>query len=161
MIDGPRLAADFLSCAPELGLTLSVNSIEHELQRAPHRPHGLPTGKCAVYVFSLSRRAGSLCPAGPNRALKVGRVGPNSNARFLSQHYNPDSAGSNLARSLLRSPHHWTYLGIDSLDKESVGPWIKEHTDRDHFYVTAALQGILRDLEGFIRGRVGPVFEGY
>ena len=50
--------------------------LEHEPQSAPHDPHRLPAGKCAVYVFSMSDKAGKICGAGPHRALKVGRVGP-------------------------------------------------------------------------------------
>jgi hypothetical protein len=56
---------------------------------------------CAAHVFSLSKNYGDRVPAGRNRILKVGKAGCNSNARFQSQHYNPSSAPSNLAHSLL------------------------------------------------------------
>jgi hypothetical protein len=36
--------------------------------------------------------------------LKIGKVGPNSHARYVSQHYNARSAGSNLAASLRKDP---------------------------------------------------------
>jgi len=36
--------------------------------------------------------------------LKVGKVGPNSNARYTSQHYLVGSAPSTLAASLVASP---------------------------------------------------------
>src|SRR5207244_8735831 len=75
-------------------------AFEHEVLLAPHYPRGLPAGKCAVYVFSLCESAGKSCPEGPNRVLKVGNVGPNSNARFLSQHYNMNSSVSYLAQCI-------------------------------------------------------------
>lgn len=152
-----QLISEFAQIAARRGLQLSV---EHEVQRAPHRPHGLPVGKCAVYAFSLSEEAGRTCRAGAHHVLKVGRVGPNSSPRFLSQHYNPNSAGSNLARTILRSRHLWPYLGIDEVTEDTVGSWIKRSTDRDHFYLEAAQQGVLADFERFVRGHLGPVFEG-
>jgi hypothetical protein len=35
--------------------------------------------------------------------LKIGLAGPKSGPRFNSQHYNPNSSGSNLAKSLVAS----------------------------------------------------------
>lgn len=78
-------------------------AVEIEPQIAMHQPPSLCSGKCAAYVFSLSDDYGAPAPAGPHRVLKVGRVGPNSNARFQSQHYSPRSSRSNLANSLLTS----------------------------------------------------------
>jgi hypothetical protein len=75
---------------------------KNELLSAPHVPTPLPSGKCAVYAFSLSQ--GANCPAGPNRALKVGSAGPNSNARFQPQHYSPGLAIGNQHRQLKGRP---------------------------------------------------------
>lgn len=150
-----KLVEEFLKAQPERPVAITTESLP-----APHRPYGLPTGKAAVYVFSLSLEAGARCPAGPNRVLKVGRAGPKSDARFRSQHYNPRSSGSNLAKQILRTKHLWRFLGIGSLDESSVAEWIKSNTDRDHFFVDAPHAAVLIPLEKFLRGRLGAVFEG-
>lgn len=100
-----------------------------------------------------------MCPAGPNRVLKVGKVGANSAARFCSQHYLPGSAGSNLAKSLLNERVLWPYLGIEHLDSRGVKSWMCEHLDRDHIFVVGQ-PGLEREVERYLRGRLGPVFEG-
>jgi hypothetical protein len=53
--------------------------------------------------------------------LKVGKVAPNSDARFRSQHYTT-SGRSTLAKSLLAHPIVWPWLGITQLDEASVKP---------------------------------------
>ena len=159
MIDNPgTLLREFAESANETGI--AVESVEHEAQLAPHQPHKLPAGKCAVYVFSLSLKYGVVCPAGVNRVLKVGRVGPRSNARFLSQHYNPRSARSTLAGSLVKSSVLWRYLGIIEMSEATVGEWIRDNLDRDNFYLSATRVSELPILERYLRGRLGPVFEG-
>jgi hypothetical protein len=91
----------------------------------------------------------------------VGRVGPNSNARFQSQHYNPGSAMSSLARSLLEGEGLWSYLGIERLNDTDMGAWIRRNTDRDHFYLPASVTNLLPRVEKLVRGRLGgAVFEG-
>jgi hypothetical protein len=92
--------------------------------------------------------------------LKVGKVGPKSNARFQSQHYNPGSSNSNLAKALLASRGLWLYLGITALDESTVASWIKNHFDRDNFYLDAADVEHLGALEKYIKARFGPAFEG-
>jgi hypothetical protein len=115
---------------------------------------------CAVYVFSLSKNYGDRVPAGRNRILKVGKAGCNSNARFQSQHYNPSSAPSNLAHSLLEAKIFWLYLGITEISESKARSWIEENTDRDNFYLSASDASHLSRLEVYLRGRLGPVFEG-
>jgi hypothetical protein len=115
---------------------------------------------CAVYVFSLSKNYGDRVPAGRNRILKVGKAGRNSNARFQSQHYNLSSAPSNLAHSLLETKIFWPYLGIREMSEASVRNWIEEHTDRDNFYLLTNDASLLSRFEIYLRGRLGPVFEG-
>ncbi len=139
---------------------LDAIEIAHEAQPGPHAPHSLPKGTCAVYVFSLSPSCGGLCDAGPNRALKVGKAGPKSNARFQSQHYHPNSARSNLAKGLLESRGRWHYLGINNLVRETIGQWICQHLDRDNFYLDATKVDLLNHLEKYLKARLGPVFEG-
>ncbi len=76
------LIADFVRVATLSGLSIVKRDIAHETLRAPHTQPTLPDNSQAVYVFSLSNP--------PFTVLKVGKVGPNSNARFQSQHYNPN-----------------------------------------------------------------------
>lgn len=153
------LVAAFGEAAVAAGLTLVTPTLRHELSLAPHvPPRSLPSA--AVYVFTLSAEYGRTCLAGANRTLKVGKVGPNSAARFCSQHYLPNSAGSNLARSLLVERVLWPYLGIDHLDESGVRSWMLANLDRDHFFVAPENSGLERDLERFLRGHLGPVFEG-
>ncbi len=161
MVERPKdLIRDFQGAAQQAAPSYEVVTIDHEAQQAPHEPHGFPPGKCAVYVFSLSAAYGDTCPAGVNRVLKIGKVGPNSNARFQSQHYSPRSAQSTLARSILSPRILWPYLAIETLGEGNVGSWIKQNTDRDNFYLDVRFQGSLPDLERYLRARLGPVFEG-
>jgi len=50
-------------------------------------------------------------------------------------------------------------LGVTALDEDSVKAWIKNNTDRDNFYLDAG-STVLAELERYLRGRLGPVFEG-
>ena len=157
MVENPQALIDDVTAA--LGPALS-SSVSHEAQPAPHRAHKLPEGMCAVYVFSLSESYGNLVPAGKNRTLKVGKAGCNSNARFQSQHYNPMSAPSNLALSLIEMKILWSFLGIVGICESDVRRWIEENTDRDNFYLCVNDSSQLGRLETYLRGRLGPVFEG-
>jgi hypothetical protein len=155
-----ELIADFLVAVRNMGVRIGDKGLEHRCGLGPHKPYALPAGRCAVYVFSLSRSYGSRCQAGLDRVLKVGRVGPNSNARFQAQHYNPRSSVSNLAASLIGEQVVWGYLGIERLSETHVGDWIRQHTDRDDFLLPAEDNPELGYLERYIRARLGPVFEG-
>jgi hypothetical protein len=113
-----------------------------------------------VYVFSLCDCWGSQCSAGPGFVLKVGKVGPKSNARFESQHYNADSAPSTLAARLLEHPEVWASLGLKEPNKVSINTWLRSRVDRDNFYFPgeeAALRGLF---ESFLHSRLDPLFEG-
>jgi len=96
-----------------------VNKIMVDIVPKPHRPSGLPIGRMAVYCFMLNRQA-----------LKIGIAGPKSGARYRFQHYNPNSAQSTLAGSILKHPRK---IGIVTVPASSVGDWIKAHTDRINF----------------------------
>lgn len=161
MVTHPHsLLDDFVQALRRAGRPGPSAPISHEAQSAPHRPHALPPQRCAVYVFSLSAAYGSRCAAGANRALKVGKVGSKSNARFQFQHYNPGAAPSTLAASLIEGYILWPYLGLNQITKAAVGDWIRENTDRDNFYLLDGDQPLLGELERYLRGRLGPVFEG-
>lgn len=73
-----------------LGKPINKSSFEIVNRGMPHKPKSLPIGKMGVYIFIQD-----------NRFLKIGKVGPKSSARFMSQHYNPKSAQSTLAASIL------------------------------------------------------------
>ncbi len=152
------LIHDFVLAAGWLGL--HVRDPQHESQLAPHVPHPLGPGTCAVYVFSLSESYGKSCPAGPHRVLKVGKAGPKSNARFQSQHYSAKAAPSTLAASLVTARILWPYLGVHNLTEDQVGGWIRANCDRDNFYILATSEFGLGQLEQYMRAMLGPVFEG-
>ena len=153
VFDVSTLLSDFEKVARLAGFDFYTNLITYEALSFPHRPSNLPNGKQAVYIFSLSK---------PSQVvLKVGKVGPNSNARFLSQHYNPNSSRSNLAKSLLEHPDSWKELGIDSVDEKTVGDWIRKNTDRENLYLDRTHgMPLLSLLEIFLQCRLHPLFEG-
>jgi hypothetical protein len=152
-----RLIQDFALALQPLGLTCAVY---HDHQPAPHKGKPLPAGRCGVYVFTLSSEYGATTTAGANRALKVGKAGVNCNARYQSQHYNPKSAPSTLAATLLKTKVLWPFIGITLLDESNVRGWIERNTDRDNFLLSAEDGHLLGKLETYLKGRLGPVFEG-
>jgi hypothetical protein len=153
ILNSDNLIADFVQVTRLAGMPIQSCEITHELHRAPHIPSPLPKDVLAVYAFSL---------ASPSHAiLKVGRVGANSNARFQSQHYSPTAARSTLAKSLLAHTDQWPQLGIQKLDITTVGGWLRQHTDRDHFFLAATQPALLLSLlEAFVQCRLRPLFEG-
>lgn len=143
------LLQDFLAAAALAGVRLGPSEISVEREAAPHSPpKRLPPGKMAVYVFSYA-----------GWVLKVGKAGPNSAARFTSQHYNPSSAPSTLAASILKDGQS---LGITGLSTESVSSWIKANTDRTNFLLNVECGiPVLTLLEAFLQCRLRPRFEGF
>ncbi len=127
-----------------------------------------PDDEAWVYVFSTTVSA--QIPAGANRALRVGRT-----ASFgrLSQHYGAAGMTANgLVQQLSSQYFHWAYLGLDqnaeSMNssiqgqgwKATWGNWVKNNLDRDIFILNRGQTAALHELEKFMRGRLGPVFEG-
>jgi hypothetical protein len=143
------LLSDFLKVAELAGVNRDEIQINVEELPSPHRPPSkLPTGKMAVYVFSYQ-----------GNALKVGKVGPKSQARYTSQHYNPGSAPSTLAASLLKSGAE---IGISNVSRENVSEWIKNNTNRFNFIIDPSCGiHVLTLLESFLQCRLQPVFEGF
>jgi hypothetical protein len=140
---------DFRAVAALAGIRLTEEDITIEQLPAPHvAPARLPAGMMAVYVFSLG-----------DEVLKVGKVGPNSHARYVYQHYNAGSAMSTLAGSLLADK---TQPQVVDLDPADVSEWIKRNIDRVNFVVSASL-GVhaLSLLEIFIQCRLKPRYEGF
>lgn len=140
--------SDFERVAELARSSCAAALIEVEIADPPHRqPSSLPTGKMAVYAFFHG-----------GQALKVGMAGAKSAARYTSQHYNPNSAMSTLARSILTNP---AKLGLTSLDDAAIGGWIRDNTARVNLLIPASLGlPILSLLESFLHVRWKPLFEG-
>lgn len=142
-----ELADDFREVARFAGVAIPPDALYLDTCPAPHRPKGLPSGWMAVYLFDYG-----------GRALKIGKAGPNSDARYRSQHYRVGSSNSNLARSLVLDGAR---IGV-AVTEESVGSWIREHTSRVNLLLRADLGIPLLTLaEAFLQCRLNPVFEGF
>lgn len=140
---------DFRTVARLAGVELPSGAIIIENLSAPHMPPTrLPIGKMAVYVFSR----------GPE-FLKVGKVGVKSGPRYTSQHYNPGSAKSTLAASILADRER---LGLGDVDEANIGQWIKENIDRVNFLIDERFGvSVLTLLESFLQCRLTPRYEGF
>lgn len=160
MIDPAVLVADFDDAATRAGIAGWPCTVTTETLRAPHQQPALQSGSAAVYVFAISAVAGRAAPAGPGAVVKVGRVGPNSAPRFTFQHYSPRSAGSSLAKSLIRYRVMWPWLGVHEIDESNVKDWMLRHLDRFHFFVPGDRLEVVAELEVYVRARVGSDFEG-
>jgi hypothetical protein len=153
-----NLISDFLEAARIAAVPIRPEQVAGEVLTAPHRrPKRLPFGKQGVYWFSIA-----------NICLKVGKAGALSNARFTSQHYNPKSSGSNLAKSILNSKKRLKVIlpddirrTIDHLTEANVGDWIETHTTRFNIFIGVEFDDfVLSFLESFIQCRLKPIFEG-
>ncbi len=139
---------DFRAVAHLAGIKLPKDAITIELLSAPHkRPTLLPSGKIAVYVFTIGVDA-----------LKVAKVGSKSGARYVAQHYSAGSSRSNLARSLLVDSAR--YGG--KFNAANIGAWICENVDRVNFLIDAHVGvAVLTLLEAFLQCRLNPRYEGF
>jgi hypothetical protein len=143
------LIEDFRKVVALAGVSLPPAALSFETLPAPHNPPPtLPNGKTAVYVFILN----GIC-------LKVGKVGPKSQARYTSQHYSPASSGSNLSKSLVAGQEQ---LGLSGISDSNVGDWIKTHVDRINFLLSVECGiPVLTLLESFLQCRLNPFFESF
>ena len=113
----------------------------------PHTPGALQRGTMGVYTFLYQ-----------DEFLKIGKAGPNSYARFFSQHYHPQSAMSNLAKSIL-ADDRMQELGIT---RENVGNWIMRNTRRIDVVLHNSVGIFTLDLiEAAFHYRYEPRYEGY
>jgi hypothetical protein len=160
MISDPiQLISDFITSLQQShGLVLEPALISHQHLPAPHNPTNLINGCGAVYTFTT--HVSSTCQAGPNRALKVGKVGPDSNPRFKYQHYS-GSANSTLAGAIKNNCILWDLMGYSS-GVENTGKWIKDNLDRDDFFIALhpRQREIIKLLEVYLKARLGPMYEG-
>ena len=137
---------DFRQVAALARVTTPLTDIQRQILHKPHKAKTLPRNYMAVYSFFLD-----------GRALKVGKVGPNSGPRFLSQHYT-GSAKSTLRGSLLTNSAR---IGVAGLSPHNVADWIRINTDRVDLLIPAdAGVAFLSLLEAFLHVRWNPVFEG-
>jgi hypothetical protein len=152
MLPNPRqLITDFAHVSEIAGVPVNERDIRHESFQAPHQRPKLPRDCCALYVFSLTTD-GSI-------VLKVGKAGPKSAARFESQHYLPGSCNSNLGKSIVLNKEQWNRLGIPGVEEATIGDWLRNNTDRDHFFLTASPL-VVNLFEVFLHCRLRPLFEG-
>lgn len=143
------LVTDFIAVALLAGVALPSGAITVEKLPAPHAPPTrLPAGRMAVYVFAKGADV-----------LKVGKVGAKSQARYTSQHYNPGSAISTLAASILADRTQHTLTDDDAA---RVGHWIRNSVDRVNFLIDEDLGvRVLTLLEAFLQCRLRPRYEGF
>lgn len=130
-----------------LGNPIPKGAIEVIDRGMPHVPKSLKPGTMGVYTFIYK-----------DHFLKIGKAGPASNARFLSQHYNPNSAQSTLSASLLLD-NEMEGLGIT---EKNVGEWIKRNCRRIDILIDANL-GIftLELVEAVLHYKYEPKYEGF
>lgn len=140
--------ADFCEAAVLAGAKITPDVIRVEILERPHKaPSQLPRGKMAVYAFFQD-----------GKALKVGKAGPNSHARYSYQHYNPRSAASTLAGSIYRDA---AAVDLSDPDASEIGQWIRFNTDRVNLLLPADYgDATLSFLETFLHLRWQPLFEG-
>lgn len=113
----------------------------------PHQPKTLPLQMMGIYTFCYN-----------GAFLKIGKAGPNSNARFLSHHYNPRSARSTLAASILQDDR---MQGI-GINESNVGQWIRNNCRRVDILLDSDL-GIfsLELIEASLHYKYEPAYEGF
>jgi hypothetical protein len=140
--------------AEAVELALKRSQITTEMHPSPHRqPRNLPYGTVAIYAWFFR---GDQC-------LNCGKAGPNSQARYTSMHYNPNSSNSNLAKSLITSGER---IGITGLSISTAGAWIRENSMRVNLLFpismldSCTLPLALAYYEAFLHVRWKPVFEG-
>jgi hypothetical protein len=145
--DIEEATGDFITVARLARAPGGPEDIHVEYLAAPHTPlRHLPTGKMAVYGFWHG-----------GEWLKIGMAGPHSNARYTSQHYNPNSAGSTLASSLLNDPRmsNWP-----SFRPSAPRDWIKSATNRVNILLDSKHGPLLLALlEAFLHLRLRPRYE--
>lgn len=131
------------------GVAFSEGDIKIEDLGVPHQPpKTIPEGKMAVYSFFYQ-----------GKALKVGKAGPKSKARYTSQHYSAGSAPSTLAASLEEKPEE---IGLDKSDVTDSKEWLKQNTHRINFIINSSLGvDVLNLVEAFLIAKLSPVYEGF
>lgn len=142
-----KLVQELVQIAYMAGIEIDNKQINVIDRGCPHNAEGLPKGNMGIYMFKYN-----------NEYLKIGKVGSKSNARFLSQHYNPNSSKSNLAKTIINSEHFYKY----NLNNENVGEWIKSNVHRVDILIDENLGIFVLNLfESFLHCKYKPKYEGY
>lgn len=130
-----------------LGKLIDKSQYEIIDRGVPHQPKTLPVRMMGIYTFWYE-----------GKFMKIGKAGPNSNARFLRQHYNPRSAPSTLAASIL-SDKRMQDKGITDYN---IGDWIKNNCRRIDILLDSGL-GIftLELIEAVLHYKYEPIYEGF
>ena len=139
--------AAFVTVVELAGESLQLSDLTVEYLEAPHRqPSNLPTGKMAIYAFWCN-----------GEWLKIGKAGPNSGPRYISQHYT-GNAMSTLAGSLVKDSQMQEVAGFDI---QNPGQWIKASTCRVNILILShRRRELLSLLEAFLHVRLNPKYEG-
>jgi hypothetical protein len=139
--------ADFLRVSEIAGYKIRALDLTIESHPSPHiPPTHLPKKTMALYAFF-----------GDGQWLKIGIAGEKSQARYVSQHYNAESARSNLAKSL-----RGDRLVRDRPDFTSMatGEWIRSNCHRMNVLLGAHHgRRMLALLESFLHVRLQPRYE--
>ena len=148
MLSPTQIAECIKNCFIAIGHPIDFDKITIIDRGHPHiSPCSLPNGKMAVYMFVYE-----------GEFLKIGKVGPNSNARYTNQHYNPKSAGSNLAKSILLDSE----MMNKGIDNENVGEWIKCNCRRIDIELDVELGVFTLELiEALLHYKYTPKYEGF
>lgn len=137
---------DFRKVARLAHIIAPFDQMRSQILIKPHKAKTLPMEHTAIYAFFLD-----------GRALKVGKVGPNSGPRFTYQHYT-GSAQSTLRGSLLSNRQK---VGAQDLVDETAADWICNRTDRVDLLIPATFgMPFLSLLEALLHARWKPMFEG-
>lgn len=130
-----------------LGKPLDKNLYNIVDRGLPHQPKSLQSGTMGVYAFYYD-----------GYFLKIGKVGSKSNARFLSQHYNPYSSKSNLAKSILNDIRMENF----GITQGNVGDWIRRNCGRIDIIISSKAGIFALDLiEAILHYKYSPLYEGY
>lgn len=137
----------FVQVAHMADCLIGLGDLSLEVLTEPHKPTSLPEGKMAVYGFYHM-----------DIWLKVGKVGPNSKARYKSQHYLPNSTNSNLAKSILKDS---SFCKTHSLDSDNIKTWMLANLVRFNILIDKEQpDALLSLLEAYLHLKLEPKFEG-
>lgn len=147
MMDVFTIKDELIQASNAVGVSFPPDMIQVIDRGKPHKPASLTGGNMAIYMFEYN-----------DEILKIGKVAAKSNARFQSQHYNPQSSQSNLAKSILSDDAMRPF----NLSPTTVGDWIKTNTRRIDVLLDVDL-GVfaLNFVEAALLLKFTPRYEGY
>ena len=135
-----RLEAEIQRWSNFINDALAVDIAMAECVVDKDHSHKYTLGKWHIYSFWLRET---------DEALKIGIAGPNSQARYSSQHYSPNSSNSNLAKSLLKA----------KISDDDPKQWIRENTYRVNVVFDNFTRPLAHALEAHLHLVFSPRFE--